>query len=130
MQILTDDEKLVPIMRAASVAMDPEKGCADTTIRLLKALSGEEYDRYHVMDHVLRNLVTPMPDDNGSPGLSPIELYMEVIAEVHRADPTEPLAPLDPSDYGYIMNVMHDFMSSETRGLEQIYAIVKRRKRP
>ncbi len=130
MQILTDDEKLVPIMRAASVAMDPEKGCADTSIKFLKALSGDEYDRYHVMDHVLRNLVTPMPDDNGNPGLSPIELYMEVIAEVHRADPTDPFAPLDPTDYGYIMNVMHDFMSSETRGLEQIYAIVKRRKRP
>jgi len=130
MQVLTDDEKLVPIMRAASVAMEPEKGCADTTIKFLKALSGDEYDRYHVMDHVLQNLVTPMPDENGAPGSSPIEIYMDVIAEVHRADPTDPAAPLDPTDYQYIMTVMRDFMTSETRGLEQIYAIVKRRKRP
>ncbi len=129
MQVLMDDEKLVPIMRAAAVALEPDKGAADTTIKVLKALSGNQYDRYQVMDHVLKNLVTPMTDENGEPGLSPIELYMEVISEVHRADPTDPSAPLDPSDYQYIMKVMRDFMLSDTRGMEQIYAIVNRRKR-
>jgi hypothetical protein len=54
---------------------------------------------------------------------------MEVISEVHRADPTDPRSPLDPSDYQYIMKVMRDFMLSDTRGMEQIYAIVNRRKR-
>ena len=43
--------------------------------------------------------------------------------------PVDPFAPLDPSDYGYIMDVMREFMLSESRGLEQIYAIVRKRKR-
>jgi hypothetical protein len=130
MQVLTDDEKLVPIMRAASVALEPDKGAADTTIKALKALSSDEYDRYHVLDRVLANLVTPIVDAQGNQGLSPMEVYMDVIAEVNRADPTDPSAPLDPTDYAYIMSVMRDFMLSETRGMEQIYEIVRRRKRP
>ena len=129
MQVLADDEKIVPIMHAASVALEPEKGAADTTLSTLKALSGDEYDKYHVLNPVLANLVTPMTDKNGQPGLSPIEIFMDVITEVHRADPTDQFAPLDPTDYQYIMNVMREFMLSETRGLEQIYAIVRKRKR-
>lgn len=129
MQVLADDEKLVPIMRAASVALEPEHGAADTTLMVLQALTSDEYDRYHVMDQVLANLVTPMEGPDGSVGLSPMEVFMDVVAEVHRADPTDPYAPLDPTDYGYIMKVMRDFMLSESRGLEQIYAIVRKRKR-
>lgn len=130
MQVLADDEKLVPIMRAASVALEPDKGAADTTLGVLKALASDDYDKYHVMDHVLANLVKPMPDADGNPGLSPLETFMEVIAEVHRADPTNPAAPLDAQDYQYIMNVMREFMLNDTRGLEQIYAIVRKRKKP
>lgn len=129
MQILADDEKLVPILRAASVALEPTVGAADTALGVLKALSENEYDRYHVMDHVLANLVTPVPGPNGEPGLSPIETFMDVIAEVHRVDPTDPTAPMAPTDYSAVMRVMEDFMLSETRGLEQIYTIVRRRKR-
>lgn len=130
MQVLADDEKLVPIMKSGSVALEPERGAADTTIAVLKALSGPDYDRYHVMDHVLRNLVTPIPDAQGNPGLSPLETIVETIAEVNRVDPTDPQSPLDPSDYGAIMKVMRDFMLSDTRGLEQIYTIVRKRRRP
>lgn len=129
MQVMLDDEKLVPLMRAMSVALEPEYGAADTTLSILKAMSGEDFDRYHVLDQVLRNLVTPMPGEGGAPGLSPLELFMEVITEVHRADPTDPYAPLGAGDYGYIMDVMRDFMLSETRGLEQIYTIVRKRKK-
>lgn len=129
MQVLADDEKLVPIMRAASVALEPDKGAADTTLGVLKALSSDEYDKYHVIDHVLANLVKPMTDADGNPGLSPLETFMEVITEVHRADPTNPAAPLDSHDYQYIMNVMREFMLNDTRGLEQIYAIVRKRKK-
>ncbi|MFO0548670.1 MAG: hypothetical protein U0271_09795 [Polyangiaceae bacterium] len=129
MQVLADDEKLVPIMKAASVALEPDRGAADTTIKMLKALSSDEYDRYHVLDTVLGNLVRPLPGDDGQPGLSPLEVMMETISEVNREDPTDPIAPLDSTDYGNIMNVVRDFMLSKTRGLEQIYDIVRKRKR-
>ena len=129
MQVLADDEKLVPILRSASVALEPEFGAADTTLNVLKALSGPTFDRYHVLDHVLANLVTPIVRDDGEVLLSPLETFVDVIAEVHRIDPTDPTAPLDPADYGAIMKVLEDFMLSDTRGLEQVYTIVKRRRR-
>lgn len=129
MQVLADDEKMVPIMRAASVALEPDGGCADTTLGVLKALSTSDYDKYHVMDHVLANLVKPLAGPNGEPGLSPIELFMDVITEVHRIDAENPTSPLAQADYGNIMKVMEDFMLSDTRGLEQIYTIVRKRKK-
>ncbi len=134
MQVMADDEKLVPIFRSAAVALKPENdpegaGAADRTIRILKALSSEEYDRYHVLDHVLKNIVTPIPDENGNPGTAPIEIIIDTIAEVHRADPDFADQPLDPTDYGYILGVVRDFMLDRTRGLEQIYSIVQRRRR-
>ena len=132
----------------AAVALAPHDspegaGAADTTIRVLKALSSEEYDKYHVMDHVLKNLVTPIPDDTGAPGVvglghAPLEIIIETIAEVHRADPDLNLSedgspgggqPLDPDDYQLILGVVRDFMLYKTRGLEQIYSIVQRRRR-
>ncbi len=134
MQVMTDDEKLAPILNAAAVALSPHDapdgaGAADTTIRILTALTDEEYDKYHVLDHVLRNVVTPIPAEDGSPGLSPLEVILETITEVNRADPDYAGEPLDPSDYGLILGVVRDFMLDKTRGLEQIYTIVQRRKR-
>ncbi len=143
MQVMADDGKLCPILNAAAVAMSPHDspggaGAADTTIRVLKALSSDEYDKYHVMDHVLRNLVTPIPDDTGALGHAPLEIIIETIAEVNRADPDLGVSedggpgggqPLDPDDYQLILGVVRDFMLDKTRGLEQIYSIVQRRRR-
>jgi hypothetical protein len=78
---------------------------------------------------VLANIVTPVPGVDGELGLSPIETFIDVIAEVHRIDPSDPTAPLAPTDYGTIMKVLEDFMLSETRGLEQIYTIVRKRRK-
>jgi hypothetical protein len=134
MQVLADDEKMVPIMRAASVAMklhdDPDgPGCADTTIRVLKALSSDKYDRYHALDLLLQNLVTPMLDADGNPGLSPIEVVMDVAAEVDREDASLGDEPLAPTDYGFIFDVVKDFFTDDSRGMEQLYSIVARRRK-
>ncbi len=131
MQVLSDDTKLTPIIQAAAVAAAPENGastgCADRTIAVLKALTDDQYDKYHVMDHVLPNLVTPI-DDGGPTALTPLELIMDSIADIDRLDPsvTDPLAP---DDYGAIMGVVRDFMTDKQRGLEQIYFIIDNRPR-
>jgi hypothetical protein len=135
LQVLADDAKVVPILRAASVAAklvgDPEgAGAADTSIRVLQALTSDEFDRYHVLSPVLANLVTPMQGEDGAPGLSPLEVYIDVIAEVNRLDPSRADAPLAEDDYAAVLGVVRDFLVSDTRGLEQIYAIVEKRKRP
>ncbi len=130
LQVLADDGSMSPIFQAIATAASPQDdqagpGCADTTIKMLKAVIDERYDKYHVLDHVLPNLVTPM--DDGA-GLSPVEVFIDVIADVHRIDASRTDA-LDDEDYKAIMRSVHEFMTSENRGLEQFYYIVQHRPR-
>ena len=130
LQILADDGNFSPIFNAASTASSPAAdkdgpGAADTTLKVLKALTGEDYDRYHILDTVLPALVTPM---DGGKGASPIEIFMDTIAEVNRID-ADQKSPLDTEDYQAILGTVHDFMTSETRGLEQFYTIMAKRPR-
>ena len=71
-----------------------------------------------------------MQGEDGAPGLSPLEVYIDVIAEVNRLDPSRVDEPLAESDYAAVLGVVRDFLVSDTRGLEQIYTIVQKRKRP
>lgn len=126
MQIMAADGELSPIFRAvagaAGAADDPEgPGAGDTTAKVLKALTGDDYDKYHVLDHVLPALVTPM---DGGQGLSPIEIFMDTVAEVNRIDAASG-DPLVEDDYKAVMGTVRDFMASKTRGLEQFYYIVQ-----
>ena len=60
---------------------------------------------------------------------APIEVFIDVVAEIHRADPTVP-DPFAPPDYGSVAKNVHEFLSDKTRGLEQLYTIVKNRNLP
>jgi hypothetical protein len=129
-QLLADDGNFSPIFNAASTASSPDgdkegPGAADTTIKVLKALTGDDYDRYHILDTVLPALVTPM---DGGKGASPIEIFMDTIADVNRIDAAAG-SPLDTEDYKAIFGTVQGFMSSETRGLEQFYTIMAKRPR-
>jgi len=130
MQILADDGNFSPLFNAAATAASPAvdkdgPGAADRTILVLKALTGDDYDRYHLLDTVLPALVTPM---DGGKSASPIEVFMDTIADVNRLD-AEKSDPLDTEDYKAILGTVHDFMTSETRGLEQFYTIMAKRPR-
>lgn len=130
LQLLADDGNFSPIFNAAATAASPAAdkdgpGAADTTLKVLKALTGDEYDRYHILDTVLPALVTPM---DGGKGASPIEIFMDTIADVNRLDANDE-SPLDTGDYKAILGTVHDFMTSETRGLEQFYTIMAKRPR-
>lgn len=131
LQVLLSDKEIAPILNAVSAAAEPEnasgtKGTLPATLQLLKALTSDKYDKYHVMDHVLPNLVTPM---NGGKGPTPLEIIMDTVAEVDRIDASTPTAPQLPEDYEAIFRTTRDFLTSETRGLEQIYTIVQKRPR-
>jgi hypothetical protein len=80
-----------------------------------------------VMDYVLKNLVTPI-DDGGPAALSPLEIIIDSIADIHRLDPSV-TDPLSPDDYGAIMGTVNDFLTNKQRGLEQFYAIINNRQR-
>jgi hypothetical protein len=131
LQVLLADAEIEPILNAVSAAAEPElasgaKGTLPASMQLLKALNSDTYDKYHVMDHVLPNLVTPL---NGGKGLTPLEIIMDTVAEVDRIDASMPTAPQLPTDYEAIFRTTRDFLTSDTRGLEQIYTIVQKRPR-
>ncbi len=130
MQVLAADGEVAPILNAVSTAANPAgdqdgPGCADQMLQVLDALSSDRYDRYHVLDHVLPALVTPI---DGGAGASPLEIVADVLAEVNRADAALE-TPLNQADYGYVFATMRELFASETRGFEQLYFIVKNRRR-
>lgn len=134
MQVLSDDAVLTPILQAAAAAARPADdpdgaGCADRAVNVMKALVDPDYDRYQVLDHVLANLVRPIYDETGTPvGLSPMEIFIDTIAEVHRVDASVQ-GPLGPDDYIYVMGTVRDFFMDDRRGLEQFYTIISERPR-
>ena len=77
------------------------------------------------MDNALPRLVTPM---NGT-ALSPIEILMDVIADVNRIDASSD-GPMATDDYQGVMSTMRGFMLDKTRGLEQLYTIIQDRPKP
>jgi hypothetical protein len=129
LQVLADDDHLSPIFNSIATLASPQHdsegpGAADTAIRALYALVGDQYDRYHVLDTILPLAVTPMGDGE----LSPVEILLDTVAEVNRID-SAASAPLERTDYKAIMGTVKDFLTSETRGLEQFYFIVQNRPR-
>jgi len=130
MQLLVVDDDLSPIFNVASTAANPGSdlagpGCADRTIQVLAAMTGDEYDRYHVLDYVLPALVTPM-NDGGD--ITPVEVFLDAIADIHRVEAGQD-TPLNDEDYLFVMQTVREFFVSETRGLQQLYYMVQNRPR-
>ncbi|WP_136923432.1 hypothetical protein [Polyangium aurulentum] len=131
LQVLAADAELSPILEAASAVTRPEReggepGALPAALQMLKALTSDEYDKYHVLDHILPNVVTPMNDGKGP---TPLEVLMDTAAEVSRIDAAQAKGPLDATDYEFILKSARDFLTSDTRGLEQLYTIVQKRPR-
>ncbi len=157
MQLLSDDVDMPPIYNAVSLAAapaaqtvpnpdcngaqgckpKPTPGAADRLLEALQTLTSEvdqngqpapnPYDRYHVLDRILKNLVTPM-DPNDPQSMTPIEVFLDTAAEVNRVDASAKTdEPLSAQDYAYAFGSARDFLTSNTRGLEQLYEIVKHR---
>jgi hypothetical protein len=128
LQVLRDDTNLSPVIGASASGANPDAdpagpGAGSIGIDVLKALTNDTYDRYHVADQVLPNLVTPM---DGGTNLSPIEIFMDVITDVNRIDASDTSA-FAPPDYGAVMSTMQSFMIDKTRGMEQLYTIIQNR---
>ena len=68
-------------------------------------------------------LVTPMAD-----GRTPIDVFLDAFADVNRTEAGSG-APLTAEDYRQLLVTARDFLTDETRGLEQIYAIIENRAR-
>ena len=144
-QAMTDDANVVPLLHVLSQAAAPsvtdasgavKKGLVDAQLSMLARLDGRafaadgtevcarELDPDQVVPVALANLVTPMTGPDGAPAGTPLEVFMDVAADVNRADPTS-TAKLTGGDYASIADEVQGFLTDPQRGMEQFYAIVR-----
>jgi len=127
-QLMNDDADMVPLYHALAIGAAPQgavKKSLDLIERIGKVETGDKFASTHgsrrVIPKVLANAMTPMKS-----GITPIEVFVDVVADLHRADPTSTGA-FAPVDYGTVSRNMQEFLVDPTRGLEQLYVIVKNR---
>jgi hypothetical protein len=149
-QVLRDDENLVPLYHVLASAAAPtttdaqgneHESLVDSFTALLARIAGRAYDASKneicareldpngVLDVALAHLVTPMQrcDAGGQscrPGETPLEVILDAIADVNRAAPGSP-GKMAPADYANVANELSEFLLDGQRGLEQFYAIVR-----
>jgi hypothetical protein len=154
-QLLHDDDNLVPLFHVLASAMDPtvkgadgkvQKSLVDANMALLarvsgryfdkdsKEICGREIDPNQVLAVALGNLVTPITtaasaDSKAgtfSNGQTPLEVIIDVIADVNRADPTQAYeGTLVRGDYSTVSDNVYDFLMNRERGLEQFYEVIR-----
>jgi hypothetical protein len=147
MQIMRDDENVVPLLHVLAAAAEPtlfdkdgqvvQKGLIDAQTSLLGKISGKYFDKdgveicsreldpNQVLSIALKHLVTPMKNDDGTTGETPLEVIIDVIADVNRAAPDQPSEKLGSEDYASIADNVVDFLTDKERGLEQFYEVVR-----
>ena len=145
-QVLKDDTNLVPLYHALASGLDAtttdaqghilQKSVVDAQLALLGRISGramdgsgngicsQELDPNQVLTLALANLVTPMKNPDGSMGQAPLQVIMDVIGDVNRADPSQ-AGKFAGTDYANIADNVSSFMLDKERGLEQFYQIVR-----
>ena len=146
-QLLRDDENLVPLFHVLASAMGAskkdangrviEKSLVDAQMALLAKVSGRYFDKDNkeicrreidpnqVLAVALSNLVTPVKDGSFK-GQAPLEVIIDVIADVNRVDPTQAYeGTLNRSDYAFVSENVVDFLTNKERGLEQFYEVIR-----
>ena len=142
LQVFEDDAGVTALLHAVSSAAAPEvldanghvlsRGFLFASIEAMSRILGEartqdgtrvcakEIDPNRTLAVVLRRLVTPS-DDGKAP---PIEVLIDVAAEVNRKRPQD-ATKLAPADYASIAHEVADFCTNPSRGLEQVYTVIK-----
>ncbi len=146
LQVLGDDQNLVPVFHALAPALTPSTRDADghiltsnvldAQLTLLSRVAGkfmagstevcaDEADPNQILTQILIRLVTPMTDGAGRATETPLEVILDVITDVNRADPSQ-TSKLAPTDYAAIAGQAQSFMMDPQFGLEQFYEIVRK----
>lgn len=143
LQVLEDDEGVTALLRVLADAFSPEvrdeatgrvveRGMATAVIEVLARVLAEardadgarrcdrEIDPHRTFVHVLRRLSAPV-----APGkASPLDVLVDVAADVNRAAPGD-TRKLAPDDYGSIAREVSEFCTHPSRGLEQVYEVIR-----
>jgi hypothetical protein len=138
--VLRDDQNLVPLFHVLSSATAAgtggQKSMIDAQSALLAKISGrafdttnqevcgKELDPNQILTVALSNLVTPMKGADGNPGLTPLQIIMDVIGDVNRVAPDKS-EKFVAADYANVTDNVTDFLLNKERGLEQFYEIMR-----
>ena len=146
LQVMGDDQNLVPVYHALAPSLSPTTRDAlghitsasilDAQLTLLSRAAGrfmlgsteicaDEADPNQILPQILARLVTPMTDSTGRQTQTPLEVILDVIADVNRTDPSQ-TNKLQPPDYGAVTSQVNDFLTNKQFGLEQFYEIVRK----
>ena len=146
-QILRDDENLIPLLKVAAAAVDgskyddqgrlTEKSLIDAQMALLARMNGKyfdgngteicsnEVDPNQVLSAIMSRAVTPIKDGDFK-GQTPLEVIIDVIADVNRVDPAASYdGTLHKDDYANMSKNVVDFLIDPQNGLEQFYEVVR-----
>ncbi|MBO6937250.1 MAG: hypothetical protein JJ863_19925 [Deltaproteobacteria bacterium] len=140
LQLLEDDTNLDPLFQALSTGVSPdaravadgggsvdgsalssEGSALDETLALLRDIV--DVDERETLPVVLRNLVSLPPETSGE---TPLEIIIDVVAEVNRARPGIGGAML-ADDHAEVLGTAHDYLTDEYRGLERMWDVVQNR---
>ena len=145
-QVLGDDQNLVPLYHALAPALAAttrdggghilQASLPDAELTLLSHIAGrfmsgstemcaDEADPNNILSQVMLRLVTPMTDSTGRATQTPLDVIIDVIADVNRIDPSQ-TSKLQPGDYGAIASQVQDFLMNQQFGLEQLYEVVRK----
>jgi hypothetical protein len=147
-QILDDDTNIVPFYKVMAAAAAPSKrdesgkvvdiGLVDAQTALLAKISGKAFDKEgrqicsreldpnQILSIMLQNLVTPMPGpQKGKPGQTPLEVIVDVVADVNKSSPDKVQEKLTQEDYRVISDNVQDFLLNKERGMEQFYEVIR-----
>lgn len=134
LMLLDDDLNIVPIVNALSEGIAPnasevvasggelvlEESAVDEGLNLVRQING--VDDRRTLSAIMQNLVA-LPEGAEE---TPLEVIVDVVAEVNRANPGAGTR-MDVTDYEELLGRSVDFLTSDTRGMERLYDVMRER---
>jgi hypothetical protein len=118
-QLLLDDDDLVPAARAVGKALDPKHQLVASALRFLGPAVAA--DKRQAISKILRNSAQEQ-----LPGKSPLGTLLDLSTELHRVQPGVG-TPYTGADFAEALRQARDFLANQETGLEKFFDIVKSR---
>ncbi|MEZ4392829.1 MAG: hypothetical protein R3A48_17215 [Polyangiales bacterium] len=122
LQVMRADAEVDPILRPLAPVFTPSTGLAARGLRFLDR--ARERDPARVLTSVLGNMVRAPAGQR-----EPLMVLADAVADTHRERPGQHGA-LGPMDVHLVLTALSEFFGDTSRGMEQFYAIVQRRRLP
>ncbi len=107
-----------------------DEGTAYRFLEVTRSVSNvDQGPELSTLGKVLRNSVLPMTGDLD--GKSPLEVVIDLVADVNRDDPTQDtVATLTPDDNARVYDQINQFLTDPGIGLERLYQVIDNRELP